>query len=58
MSSKRQSNFDFPRSVFNSGATSRSGINGQEYVGFSLMYIIALPNMLKYYVIENKFAKI
>ena len=58
MASKRQSDRNFPRAMFNSGVTSLSGINGQEYIGLSLLSIIALPHMLKDAILEKKFAKI
>ena len=46
LASKRQSDREMPRSVFNCGVTSLSGIQGQEYVGLSLLTIIALPGLL------------
>ena len=58
MASKWQSDCNFPRVVFNCGVTSLSGISGQEYVGLSLLSIIALPNMAKDSILEKKFAKI
>eukprot|EP00972_Heterocapsa_arctica_P009728 1431986-Heterocapsa_arctica.AAC.1 len=43
MHSKRQSDRDMPRASFNKGVSQLSGIQGQEYVGLSLLTIAALP---------------
>ena len=45
--SKRQSDRNVPCAAFNAGVTSLSGINGQEYIGLSLLTIFALPGMLR-----------
>ena len=52
--SKRQSDRDMPRASFNKGVAKLSGIQGQEYVGLSLLTIAALPGMLKDINLENK----
>jgi hypothetical protein len=53
--SKRQSDRSNPRAVFNTGVTTLAGIQGQEYVGLSMLSIAALPNMLKDRQLEKKF---
>ena len=44
--SKRQSDREMPRTVFNTGVTKLSGIQGQEYIGLSILLIVALPGLL------------
>ena len=56
--SKRQSDRLMPRSVFNSGVTTLSGIEAQEYAGLSLLTIIALPGMLNDITLERKYMKL
>jgi hypothetical protein len=58
MHSKRQSDRDMPRAVFNKGVTQLSGIQGQEYVGLSILTIAALPGMLKDITVEKQFMKL
>jgi hypothetical protein len=58
MHSKRQSDRDMPRAVFNKGVTQLSGIQGQEYVGLSILTIAALPGMLKDITAETQFIKL
>ena len=57
MASKRQSDRNMPRSVFNCGVTSLAGINGQEYIGLSALTIVALPGLLSDIAMEKQFAK-
>ena len=56
--SKRQSDRQRPRSVFNVGVTQLSGIQGQEYIGLSILTIIALPGILRNSELERKFSKL
>ena len=56
--SKRQSDREMPRMSFNSGVTTLAGIQGQEYVGLSILTIAALPGMLKDRNIEKQFASL
>ena len=56
--SKRQSDRTIPRAVFNTGVTSLSGIQGEEYIGLSMLTIAALPGMLNSSILEKKFAKL
>ena len=58
MHSKRQSDRDMPRAVFNKGVTTLGGIQGQEYVGLSILTIAALPGMLKDITQERLFMKL
>ena len=58
MHSKRQSDRDMPRASFNKGVSQLSGIQGQEYVGLSLLTIAALPGMLKNITLEKQFLKL
>ena len=58
MHSKRQSDRDMPRAVFNKGVTTLGGIQGQEYVGLSILTIAALPGMLKDISEERLFMKL
>ena len=57
MSSCRQCQSDrmMPRSIFNTGVTTLSGIQGQEQVGLSLLTIVCLPGMLGELALEKKF---
>ena len=43
---KRQSDRNLPRSTFTKGVTTLSGISGQEYIGLSVLSIIALPGCI------------
>ena len=47
-----------PRANFNAGVTSLTGLNGQEYIGLSLLSIIALPGMLGDIKLEKQFSKL
>ena len=58
MHSKRQSDRDMPRAVFNKGVTTLGGIQGQEYVGLSMLTIAALPGMLHNITVEKQFMKL
>eukprot|EP00978_Attheya_sp_CCMP212_P019041 scaffold52875_cov65-Attheya_sp.AAC.1 len=59
MHSKQQSDRDMPRASFNKGVSQLSGIQGQEYVGLSLLTIAALPGMLlKNITLEKQFMKL
>ena len=44
--SKRQSDRNLPRSTFSSGVSTLSGISCQEYIGLSVLSIIALPGCI------------
>ena len=55
---KRQSDRDMPRCTFNSGVVSLKGINGEEYIGLSLITIAALPEILPNRRIEKEFTKL
>jgi len=55
LSSKRQSDRQMPRAVFNTGVTTLSGIQGQEYIGLSILTIAALPGMLDDRRLETQF---
>ena len=54
--SQRQSDRNMPRANFNTGVTTLAGLNGQEYVGLSLLTIVALPGMLSDIQLEKKFS--
>eukprot|EP00978_Attheya_sp_CCMP212_P039607 scaffold207536_cov51-Attheya_sp.AAC.4 len=56
--SKCQSDGEMPRAAFNKGVSQLSGINGQEYVGLSMLTIAALPGMLKNITLERQFMKL
>ena len=58
LASKRQSDRNMPRSSFNVGVVSLSGIQGEEYIGLSLLSILALPGILQDPTAERKFAKL
>ena len=44
---KRQSDRNLPRSTFTKGVSTLSGISGQEYIGLSVLSIIALPGCIE-----------
>ena len=54
--SKRQSDRNMPRCSFNCGVTKLRGLNGQEYVGLSMLTIAALPGMLRNEALEKQFS--
>lgn len=57
--SKRQSERISLRTAFNAGVTSRlKGFSGQEYIGLSLLSIVALPGMIDNSFMEKIFAKL
>ena len=56
--SKRQSDRQMPRSVFNTGVTQMSGIQGQDFIGLSLLSILAMPGIMKNISLERKICKL
>ena len=56
--SQRQSDRNMPRANFNTGVTTLAGLNGQEYVGLSLLMIVSLPGMLSDVQLEKKFSRL
>ena len=56
--SKRQSDRNMPRMVFNTGVSTLSVVKGQKYVELSLLTIIELPCVLDDEKVEKQFSKL
>ena len=56
--SKRQSDRSRPHAVFNTKVTTLSGIQGQEYIGLSILSICAIPGILNDSRVAKRFIKL
>ena len=56
--SNHQSDRDMPHAMFNTGVTALSSLTGQEYVGLSLLTIVALPGLLNNVKLEKGYARL